>query len=434
MRWARGVSRWALVAAGGLGLGEATVGIAATPPIVPAMAALAEDSAAGLARLAEIKVELAWLADPAAFSCRLAVRANNGTLEIGGLVHGEELHQRVLRLASGQSALPLNDKLTVQPGPPPRSTVSDSDPQLCHNAAVAMSKLTAAQAAGFEISADANGQIVVAGHTGSCEEKLKISRRLSQLPGCTSVVNNLTVAKAFRDGRVHTVVSADGQLTVPGEPSELVPSIAPPPPPTPIVSPEIVTPGVTPATTFMPVRPARTSAYTSHEQNFAPPTGQYGGATAMSATPPRYDPPTDQPQVISQQPVIYQPPAPTPVVIARGSTYGGSFNLVPSPKKPASAPPAALAKIAPVQRVALRPAPVPPVAVSPQQVSELIKQRIETVFRGSVRDVNVRATSDKQLRITLHVVRPSEGQAIGKRIMDLPELAPYQVDLQVPLQ
>lgn len=444
MQWIQKYIGGSLVAASGFGLTVA----AATPLPHPTPAATAGEqavlgSSAGPDRLAEIKVELAWLADPATFTCQLAVRASNGVMEVGGVIHGEQVRKRVLQIAGDHGGMPVRDKLTVLPAVAPRPPARDNGSQLCRNAVAAMSRLTAGKDGQFDIAADPSGQITISGPIGSCEEKLKVSRHLSQLPGCTAVANNLLVANDLREGRVHTVVSADGRLTVPGDPRELfTPLRAPSPIATSASAPvNLTTETAKPPTVLTPVQTAKDSPYTSQLQNFAPPANQYGGATAVTAATPRYSPPAAESTVVYQAAATYTPPAPTPTTIARSTTYGGAFNPVPPATKPAATannptggPIQQVAAKMPDQTANLKPAAVKPVKVSPDQLADLIRQRIETAFRGSVRDVMVQAKSEKELQIRLSVVRASDGPAIGRKIMNLPELAPYKVDLQIPVQ
>src|SRR5438270_642995 len=62
-----------------------------------------------------IQVKLAWLADRETFACILGVHPAEGGLEACGRVPNEKVHRRALALARAHSALPIVDKLDVNP-------------------------------------------------------------------------------------------------------------------------------------------------------------------------------------------------------------------------------------------------------------------------------------------------------------------------------
>lgn len=222
---------WTVMALGAVGilLGAALAG--ETAPIAVSQAGMVSPERA---RLAEIQVELTWLADPATYPCQLAARVVGSTLEVGGLVNDQNMRQKVMQLAQARSGLPVQDKLKILPGSAPASKPASSE-QLCRGATMALSKVMAQKTEPFEISADGTGQITVSGTVSSWEEKLDISRRLSQIPGSTSVINQVKVARQDQGGKPCTWVSTDGKLLLPGDPADYdlkaLPLMAPPAPP-----------------------------------------------------------------------------------------------------------------------------------------------------------------------------------------------------------
>ena len=210
---------WALAAAGSFGL--TLSGLAQQPvlpgaktlPPVPAPLAVA-DVAPSEARLVEIKVELAWLGDGATFPCQLAARKVGSTVEVGGCVPTEALRLKALEVAKKHCTLPIVDKLVIHPGSALPMMTSPHD-HLCQSAAEVLTKALADNGETFEFSADASGELTVSGTLKNWEEKLNVSRRLSMIPGCTSVVNNFDVKDVVADGKAVEYISADGKLRVP---------------------------------------------------------------------------------------------------------------------------------------------------------------------------------------------------------------------------
>ena len=71
--------------------------------------------------------------------------------------------------------------------------------------------------------------------------------------------------------------------------------------------------------------------------------------------------------------------------------------------------------------------------MTPQLQIQILK-RIEETCGGAARDLRVQSAGDNQCTILCKVRNKTEGQEIGRKIMNLPELAPYKVDLQVQVQ
>src|SRR5262245_14173570 len=68
------------------------LGHSSTPPLTEV-----SPVADGPTRLLEMKVELAWMADPAVFPYRLAIRFEGGALEVRGYVPGEAVREQALK-------------------------------------------------------------------------------------------------------------------------------------------------------------------------------------------------------------------------------------------------------------------------------------------------------------------------------------------------
>lgn len=250
MRLAHGCTSWALAAASSFGLALSSMAQQASKPAgEPAgrsETAKADcDVPPAQARLAEIQVELAWLGDAATFPCQLAARKVGGKLEVGGFVPNEILRGRAIDLARSNSELPVVDKVVVHPGSAVPSAKATHD-ELSKAAAAVLGRALAQHAEDFQFETDGNGQITVRGLIPTWEDKLTISRRLSQLPGCTCVTNQFRVRNQMRDGLVCNLVSTDGKLRVPAAPTAMVDVPAPKPVALPEVVQRIETPHMVP--------------------------------------------------------------------------------------------------------------------------------------------------------------------------------------------
>jgi hypothetical protein len=72
--------------------------------------------------------------------------------------------------------------------------------------------------------------------------------------------------------------------------------------------------------------------------------------------------------------------------------------------------------------------------VMTQQAHEQILRRIDELGGPAVHDVRIQSAGGNQCVIQLKVRSRQEGQEIGQKIMNLPELAPFKVDLQMQVE
>jgi hypothetical protein len=94
-------------------------------------------------------------------------------------------------------------------------------------------------------------------------------------------------------------------------------------------------------------------------------------------------------------------------------------------------------KSAPVKTEAPKPATsdvVPAAATSPLPTPSQIKQRIVAVCGSTARSVSVAPRGGKHLQISVTVQTEAEAQRLSEKILDMPELAPFEVDLHVELR
>lgn len=170
------------------------------------------------ARLEEMKVELAWLADPVTFPYHLAAQAEGAGLKLRGFVLNEAVKARALKVAQSATALPITEELRLHRTLAGRTVGVPAD-TVQQEALELLAQAVGERALGLDVKAKPSGQVVLTGSIPSYEEKLAISRLLRRVRGCTSVVNQLTVVTVMKDGKAFTMVTADGQQLLP--PDEL---------------------------------------------------------------------------------------------------------------------------------------------------------------------------------------------------------------------
>jgi hypothetical protein len=195
-------------------------------------------------RLAEMKVELVLLSDLATFPYDFHAQAHGNTLELRGNVPNETIRQRAMDLARRNTFLRGIDGLKIQPNLSIRSPLRPPR-QLQQEAVELLHKELGEPAKQMSLEARPNGTIVLTGPIDSVESKLEISRLFRRLPGCTAVLNELTVGPILHDGQRLARVTRNGLLLVP--PSALPLDLGPP------------APSSQPLTVLPPLRPAANS-------------------------------------------------------------------------------------------------------------------------------------------------------------------------------
>lgn len=168
-----------------------------------------------IARLSEIKVAIAWMADPATFTTPLKAHAiRGGMLEISGTVANAQERARVLEIAQRNSELSIVDALkvhatrTAKPRP-------DSPARMNVEATNALMEPAFRSIRDLEVQVHPEGQVVLLGSIASYEEKFNASQRVARVAGCTSVDNRLDVRSVTINERPVCPVTADGKMLVP---------------------------------------------------------------------------------------------------------------------------------------------------------------------------------------------------------------------------
>jgi hypothetical protein len=160
-----------------------------------------------------MKVEMALLADQKTYPLLLEVHLKNDCLEVHGQVPDEASHKHALEVARQSCYLPVYDAVAVlgvnvPSGPLTGEALRQAARQILH-------QHLGPRAAGLDVHVR-HGQISVRGKVASVEEKLLVSRCLHGLPGCTSIVNCLSVPPINHAGHTLTLVTSDGRHVVHG--------------------------------------------------------------------------------------------------------------------------------------------------------------------------------------------------------------------------
>jgi osmotically-inducible protein OsmY len=394
----------------------------------------------GAARLDEIKVELALLADPATFGCELAAHLTGDGLELRGYVPNEAVREQALKLAREQSALNVVDLLKIHDHLALRSPNGSID-EMRQSAAAGLADVLGKQAEEADCKVRAGGQVVLSGVAGSHEEMLRLSKRMRQVQGCMCVVNRMTVKPVICDGKTFEQVTADGLLTVPVRPTS---HVAP-------------TRGVVPAR-------MDTRAWTPYA---TPNAGSAQTASGPQAAPQsEYRPPT--------QTAVKTPLPPSYALPAAQNTYApapSAYSRVEAPR-PAATPtkahtagesyvttgvvtftdeePASL--VSPHSAAPATPKPTTPKATAPTGVVQTsatvthakstslsmasmasLKKSIEATCGAAGKDVTVAQTVGNSLEVHIKVRNNEDANHLGTKIMAMPELMPYQVLLKAEI-
>jgi hypothetical protein len=190
---------WALAAASGLGL--TLTAAAKIEPLGPALTTPVKeaiDKPATLVRsdhsdrLAETRVVLAWLANPATFALSLDLKNTGTALEISGDVPTEAVRQQVLKTAHNESGMRVVDGLRLNP----RHVAAVSrvpSATLHHQIVEILRHALPRESDGITVDVGPKGQVLLKGSVPTYREKLAASLCLHGMPGCSCVVNQLGV-------------------------------------------------------------------------------------------------------------------------------------------------------------------------------------------------------------------------------------------------
>ncbi len=323
---------WTLAAAGGITLAGPALGQSPPVRILGPGGHVEEAGVAGgvalaltesQARQEEGQVELAFLADPLLFSYALGAHVEGAELEVRGYVPSEAAHEQALRVARASTALHLVDKVKVFPGVTTHGTV-DRPENILRAACELLRASFPEHGQAIDVTCDARGHVTVGGTVGSFEEKVLVSRKLRQVPGCSCVLNQLTVAAA--------------------RPTETADRAIPDVPP-------------------VPARPAVRTSEPVPARTVAAPVNKVSDPPSLGV-PRVYAGPVEPPAVKAPAPKRWVPPAPPlDVPLPPTGPTEGTLTLVPPPMPK---PPSQSAAVpVPPARIPAPPSPPPPLPPTP---------------------------------------------------------------------
>jgi hypothetical protein len=163
-------------------------------------------------RVAEVNVEIAWLADPVTFPYYLEAHATANQLEVRGFVPNKTVREQALRIAQVYSSLPVVDSMKEHPSLLVRP--SQMSPQQLQSSVQASLRVALPkQYQQLKSECGGDGKVFVIGSVNTLEEKLAVSHALRRLHGCTSV-QNLTMLPGEKFERTPIVKTSNQKPVV----------------------------------------------------------------------------------------------------------------------------------------------------------------------------------------------------------------------------
>ena len=432
-----------------------------SPPMVQRTTANVpvEDDAS---RLAEINTELGWLADPMTSPYHLAAHAHEGALVIRGYVPNKAVRIRVAKVALERSHMQVVDQLKIHPVMPHLTTVPTKELHVA--AQTALRSTFPRQATGINVMCRSYGQVILTGHVASMEEKLAISQHLRNLPGCTSVLNQLAVGfvtahrppvgpkgitpvSGFQDSRqVMSSTRIEPQATplpvagTTGMTSPYAAATAPVSPYGTMHAAKTIPPSARPLTskpnesriltaTAAPVAAAGVDSAgagiagvrTALAQRHVPVGASTGGLVVQTSYRPEG---VHKGMMMAMRGTT--PPLGEPYVSTGMLIYGDVSAAVP-PAPVRSAPPPAVHYSAP--------SPVRPAVASAKDSwarrQEMLKYAIQQTCGAAVQDVHVELRSSKDAVVRFRAASKTEADRLWNTIQRIPELTPYKLDVVI---
>lgn len=171
----------------GLALGLMPAAVSATSPKASAAATAPQ------AQQHASRVELAWMADSRTFTLPVEARAEGAQVVITGKVPDQATRQHVLQVARQAGYAAVVDRLTVLDAP----VAPRDENAVLRLAAVALIRTSLGdKGQDINVVASEDGTIELHGKVDTVEQRLKASKCLRGLPGCTRVENYLDPAGA----------------------------------------------------------------------------------------------------------------------------------------------------------------------------------------------------------------------------------------------
>jgi hypothetical protein len=409
-RWAR--LRSAAVAA--VALGVVSPALAQVPQAPPASTRIVGNItefnpvSEGEARLEEMKVELALLAEPSLFSCQLQPRVDGPSLVVRGMVPNQTVRDLALKVAREHTILAVADGLTLQANLASRSGGKEAD-AVQKQALEVLSQYFPEHAGTFRVSAKITGEVTVAGCVPTFEDRVAVSRKLRLVDGSTCVVNQLQVPSVLHNGMPHFKVTADGHLLVPAS--------------------KVVEATLALASRASGNSVPKSSAGVIKQISYTSQTDSIPVAPRSSATSPH-----------SPNREMGQPSLTTPRTALEPVPPSAPLPLAPVPKndtaKAAGPDKDGGYVTSGIILVNAEESPVPvPVSGKGNPSPAHLKKRIESVCGKTVRGVEVVPQGPGSVLVRLKARTAEEAKRASEKVLAMPEVAPpFQVQLQTTVE
>lgn len=369
-------------------------------------------------RLAEIRVELAWLADPITFPYFLDAKTEGPNLKVRGFVPDNAVRAQAMKLAQVYSAYPVVDTLKEHPALLVRP--GKIAPQQLHSAVVAaLREALPRQYQRVQVQCAADGTVVLRGQLPSSEEKLAAALALRRLYGCTSVQTAIQVPGVPADVPPTAVARTN-------EPPAVAPAPAPkpavvaqaPPKPAPTVEPD--EDDEPPQARFGAPRPVkgRTKPAKARPKAAAPKTAEPKVAEAPQK--PAEDRPSAK--IVGAIPTSEMPPPPR-----LGDIENPPAPDDKAPAGPGLSPPPTVEPPLPGGAAAKQPAPAR--KLSPADLPRLQK-RVTDACPGA-KGVKLELMTGNKLKIELTVRSEAQIGTFTGSIFNIGELDDYREDIEL---
>ena len=332
----------------------------------------------GAARSTEIAIQLAWLADPVTFPYSLAAHVQQDSVAVHGFVPSDSVRRQAIRIAQKQTRTKVVDVLKVDRGVQ-IERVSKSRRELMQSAAAVLRKSFPDAHRAFYLNSTSDGRLYIRGTVPSSDAKLLVSESLRNLPGCACVVN---------------------QLKAQGRQMQQTQRVQSPPQPTVTQTGEVQQTGIF-SRAFNRLRRMARGEPDHQKLTNVEPQNSTQGSTWRTSVPsnkkPKY-------RVVGNK-------------SSKRVPAGVASRIKDIPKG---------AEIVSVDDVKQSSKPVP-AGINTRH----LQRRIQSVAGNRLRNLKVTRSNQGKLVISCELVSPGREQEVIEQVFALPELAPYQQNIEL---
>ena len=191
IRRVAGYGPWAVAVALGL---DISYPVQAAPPVVrPPVPITAVAATAATDDIeAATNVQVAWLADPGLFQCTLSARITEKGMELSGYVASEPAHQKAVAIARALCAGPVVDHVKIHFGVPIQMSHGAAPAELAQLASAALAEAMGDKVLSLRVTCPSAGRVEITGSVPTLEDKLRVSKCMKTLTGCTHIINRTT--------------------------------------------------------------------------------------------------------------------------------------------------------------------------------------------------------------------------------------------------